>query len=199
METSAPALPQTPQTVTEPAKKSSLGLGAILRRFLTPGFVVTLQGLSKYGAKISPKAEVEITPNLRLGKKSVISSFVKIKSKDGPLHIGTNVEIANFCVITSHTAGTYIGDDTMIGPNCSIIGNNYRYDRLDVPIRLQEKVSPKGIRIANNVWISAGCTILDGADIGPGCIVTPNSVVSSKLPENSIAQGNPAKVIFTRR
>jgi acetyltransferase-like isoleucine patch superfamily enzyme len=196
METSATALPPT---MAEPENKSSLGLGATLRRFLTPGFVVTLQALLKYGAKISPKAEVEVTANLRIGKKSVVSSFVKIKSKDGPLHIGNNVEIANFCVITSHSGGTYIGDDTLIGPNVSIIGNNYRYDRLDVPIRLQEKISPKGIRIANNVWIGAGCTILDGADIGPGCIVTPNSVVSSKLPENSIAQGNPAKVIFTRR
>ena len=199
MATSAPALPQTPPTVADPEKKPSLSLGATLRRFLTPGFVVTFQGLLKFGAKISPKAEVEVTPNLRLGKKSVISSFVKIKSKDGPLHIGNNVEISNFCVITSHKRGTYIGDDTMIGPNVSIIGNNYRYDRLDVPIRLQEKISPKGIRIANNVWIGAGCTILDGADIGAGTIVTPNSVVSSKLPENSIAQGNPAKVIFTRR
>jgi acetyltransferase-like isoleucine patch superfamily enzyme len=199
METSTPALPQTAAEPPANNRKSSLGLGAILRRFLTPGFVVTLQALSKYGAKISPKAEVEVTPNLRLGKKSVVSSYVKIKSKDGPLHIGNNVEISNFCVITSHTGGTYIGDDTMIGPNVSIIGNNYRYDRLDVPIRLQEKVSPKGIRIGNNVWIGAGCTILDGADIGAGTIVTPNSVVSSKLPENSIAQGNPAKVIFTRR
>jgi acetyltransferase-like isoleucine patch superfamily enzyme len=199
METSAPALPQTAAEPPANNRKSSLGLGAILRRFLTPGFVVTLQALSKYGAKISPKAEVEVTPNLRLGKKSVVSSYVKIKSKDGPLHIGNNVEISNFCVITSHTGGTYIGDDAMIGPNVSIIGNNYRYDRLDVPIRLQEKVSPKGIRIGNNVWIGAGCTILDGADIGAGTIVTPNSVVSSKLPENSIAQGNPAKVIFTRR
>ena len=172
--------------------------GTVVRRFLTPGFVVTLHALAKFGAKISPKAEVEITPNLRLGKKSVISSFVKIKSKDGPLHIGNHVEIASFCVITSHKAGTYIGDDCLIGPNVSIIGNNYHYDRLDMPIRLQEKYS-KGIRIANNVWIGAGCTILDGADIGPGCIITPNSVVSGKLPENSIAQGNPAKVIFTRR
>lgn len=197
METSAPALPRT--SVEPEPHKPSLGLGATLRRFLTPGFVVTLQALLKFGAKISPKAEVEITPNLRLGRKSVVSSFVKIKSKDGPLHIGAHVEIASFCVITSHKAGTYIGDDCLIGPNVSIIGNNYRYDRLDLPIRLQEKISPKGIRIANNVWIGAGCTILDGADIGPGTIITPNSVVSSKIPENSIAQGNPAKVIFTRR
>lgn len=174
-------------------------IGTVLRRFLTPGFVVTLRGLVKYGCMISPKAEVEITPNLKIGRKSVVSSFTKVKSADGPLHIGGHTEISNFCVITSHTAGTYIGSDVLVGPNVSIIGNNYRYDRLDVPIRLQEKVSPKGIRIADNVWIGAGCTILDGADIGPGCIITPNSVVSGRIPENAIAQGNPAKVIFTRR
>lgn len=194
METSTTALPRTSLP-----DRSGLKPGTLLRRFLVPGFVVTLWGMWKHGAKISPKAEVEITPNLRLGKGAVISSWVKIKATDGPLHIGSHVEIASHCVITSYTAGTWIGDDCLIGPNVSIIGNNYRYDRLDVPIRLQEKISPKGIRIANNVWIGAGCVLLDGADIGSGCIVTPNSVVSSRLPENSVAQGNPAKVIFTRR
>ena len=194
METSATALPRTSLP-----ERIGMKLGTLLRRFLVPGFVVTLWGMWKYGARISPKAEVEITPNLRLGKKTVISSWVKIKATDGPLHIGSHVEIASHCVITSYTAGTSIGDDCLIGPNVSIIGNNYRYDRLDIPIRLQEKVSPKGIRIADNVWIGAGCTILDGADIGPGTIITPNSVVSSRLPESSVAQGNPAKVIFMRR
>ena len=48
METSASALPRTsPRPETE---KSGMKLGTILRRFLTPGFVVTLQGLSKFGA-----------------------------------------------------------------------------------------------------------------------------------------------------
>jgi len=173
--------------------------GALIRRFLIPGFVVTLRAYFKYGCLVSPKAEVEITPHLRIGRRAVVGSFTKIKASDGPLHIGAQVEIANGCVITSHTAGTWIGDDSLIGPNVSIIGNNYRYDRLDIPIRLQEKVSQKGIRIGANVWIGANCVILDGADIGDGSIVTPGSVVAARLPENSIAQGNPAKVIFTRR
>jgi acetyltransferase-like isoleucine patch superfamily enzyme len=173
--------------------------GILIRRFLTPGFLVTLHAYLKYGCLVSPKAEVEITPHLRIGRRAVVGSFTKIKASDGPLHIGAHVEIANGCVITSYTAGTRIGDDTMIGPNVSIIGNNYRYDRLDVPIRLQEKVSPKGIRIGAGVWIGANCVILDGADIGDGSILTPGSVVAARLPENSIAQGNPAKVIFTRR
>ncbi len=171
----------------------------ILRRFLTPGFVTTLHGYWKYGCMISPKAEVEITPNLKIGKKSIVSSFTKVKSEAGPLHIGSHVEISNGCVISSYDKGTMIGDDCLIGPNCSIIGNNYRYDQLDVPIRLQEKFAAKGIRIGANVWLGSGCVILDGADIGSGTIVTPNSVISHKIPENSIAQGNPAKVIFTRR
>ena len=173
--------------------------GTLVRRFLTPGFVVTVRAYLKYGCLVSPKAEVEITPHLRIGRNSVIGSFTKVKATDGPLHIGANVEIANGCVLTSHTAGLTIGDDTLIGPNVSIIGNNYRYDRLDVPIRLQEKVSAKGIRIGANVWIGASCVLLDGADVGSGSILTPGSVVSARLAENSIAQGNPAKVIFTRR
>lgn len=176
-----------------------MNLGTIVRRFLTPGFVNTLRGYLKYGCLISTRAEVEITPNLRIGRKSVISSFTKIKATDGPLSIGRHVEISNGCVLASHTSGVEIGDDCLIGPNVSIMGNNYRYDRLDVPIRLQEKVSTKGIRIGNNVWIGAGCVLLDGADVGSGTILTPNSVVSGRIPENSIAQGNPAKVIFTRR
>jgi acetyltransferase-like isoleucine patch superfamily enzyme len=161
-------------------------IGVLIRRFLVPGFVVTLRAYLKYGCMVSPKAEVELTPHLKIGRKSIVSSFTKLKATDGPLEIGSHVEISNGCVISSYHAGT-------------IIGNNYRYDRLDVPIRLQDKVSPKGIRIGDNVWIGAGCTILDGADIGSGSIVTPNSVVSHALPENSIAQGNPAKVIFKRR
>ena len=174
-------------------------IGTVLRRFLTPGFVVTVRGYFKYGCMISPRAEVEITPHLRIGRKTVIGSFTKLKATDGPLVIGRNVEVAVGCMLSSHTAGVEIGDDCLIGPNVTIVGNNYRYDDLEKPIRLQDKISSKGIRVAANVWIGAGCCLLDGADIGSGSILTPNTVVSSRIPPNSIVQGNPAKVIFTRR
>jgi acetyltransferase-like isoleucine patch superfamily enzyme len=174
-------------------------LGTVLRRFLVPGFVVTIHAWLKYRCQVSPRAEVEITPQLKIGRRSVVGSFTKIKATDGPLVIGSHVEIANGCVITSHVQGVEIGDDCMIGPNVSIIGNNYRYDRLDVPVRLQEKVSTRGIRVGRDVWIGAGCVLLDGADIGDGSILAPNSVVSGPIPERSIARGDPAKVIFTRR
>jgi len=172
-------------------------LSKILRRFLVPSFVVTAYCLLKYKCKISPKAEVELNENLQIGSGTVVSSFVKIKP-NGPMQIGKNVSIGTFSFLSADAGGVKIGDYCMIGPNASIIGNNYQYDQLDVPLCQQTKTS-KGIDVGENVWIGSGCVILDGATIGNGAIITPNSVVSSKIPENAIAQGNPAKVIFIRR
>ncbi len=147
---------------------------------------------------VSPKAEVELSPFLTIGRKTQISSFCKIKASDGPLAIGSNVSIGTCCFIASHKMGIEIGDYCLISPNVAIIGNDYKYDRLDVPICMQEQTS-KGIKIGNNVWIGAGAVVLDGVTIGDNVIIAPNSVVSKKVPDNAIIQGNPAKVIFTRR
>ena len=51
------------------------------------------------------------------------------------------------------------------------------------------------IELMDNVYIAANVTILPDVRIGPNCIVTAGSVVTSDIPENSIAAGNPAKVI----
>jgi acetyltransferase-like isoleucine patch superfamily enzyme len=114
------------------------------------------------------------------------------------MSLGDNVDIGTHCFLHSDVGGVSVGDHTMIGPLASIIGTNYSYSLLDRPVALQEK-SSRGIRIGKGVWICAGAMILDGADIGDNVIVTPNSVVASRIPENSIVQGNPAQIIFTRR
>lgn len=82
----------------------------------------------------------------------------------------------------------------MIGPNTSIIGNSYKYDRVDVPIQ-EQGITSKGIKIGNNVQIGAGTCIVHGTEIGSGVIVAPNSVVSSRIPKNTIIMGDPAKII----
>jgi acetyltransferase-like isoleucine patch superfamily enzyme len=170
----------------------------VFRRFFVPSSLITVIGMIKFGCKISPRAEVEISPNLKIGRGTNISSFTKIKSSYGLIHIGGNVSIAAGCDISTGENGVIIGDDCLIGPHVVIVGNNYRYEKIDVPIRSQGMTS-KGIVIGNNVWIGAGCCILDGSKIGDGVIISPNSVVSSRVPDNAIVQGNPAKVIFQRR
>jgi acetyltransferase-like isoleucine patch superfamily enzyme len=170
----------------------------ILRRFLLPSSVVSLFGYAKFRCKISPRAEVELSPHVVLGRGTQISSFVKIKASHGPLRIGERVAIATGVFIDAHEGGLEIGDDSMIGPNSVLVAVNYRYDRLDLPIQSQAKTS-KGIRIGRDVWIGANVVVMDGAAIGDHTIVGPGSVVSGQLPERVVASGAPAKVVFKRR
>ncbi|MEX0729871.1 MAG: acyltransferase [Aquisalimonadaceae bacterium] len=169
-----------------------------IRRLAVPSFVVTLWYLLRHRCRISPRAEVEINALLTMGAGTEVNAFSKLKVSGGVLRIGRNVSVSTCCFISASEGGVEIGDYTMVGPNVSIVGNNYRYDRIDVPTVLQEKTS-KGIRIADNVWLGAGAVVLDGARIDAGVIVAPNSVVSGHVPENAVVQGNPARVIFTRR
>lgn len=173
-------------------------LGTVLRRFGIPASLVSLICFIRYRAKVSPRAELELSANLEMGEGCVVGSFSKVKTSDGPLTLGRNVQIGTQCSIASGEAGISIGDDSMISPKVSIVGNNYRYDRLDIPISKQPQIS-KGIVIGKGVWVGAGVVVLDGAQIGDGVIVTPNSVVGGRVAPNTIVQGNPAKKIFTRR
>lgn len=51
------------------------------------------------------------------------------------------------------------------------------------------------IHIGNNVFIGANTTVLPNVRIGDNCIIGANSVVTKSLPENTVAAGNPARVI----
>ncbi|MDT8420525.1 MAG: acyltransferase [Desulfuromonadales bacterium] len=174
-----------------------MNISKIIKRF-APSYFVTIFYFMKFGCLISPRAEVEISSFLKIGKNTNIGSFTKIKASEGPLSIGSNTTIGVGCHIGSGKKGIRIGKDCLISAHVIIIGNNYKYDKIHIPIR-EQGFTYKGTSIDDNVWIGAGSCILDGSEIGSGSIISPNSVVSAKIPPNSIVQGNPAKVIFTRR
>jgi acetyltransferase-like isoleucine patch superfamily enzyme len=170
-----------------------------IRRFLTPAPLVTALAYFRYRAAISPRAEIELSPFLKMGAGVRVSSFVKIKASDGPVVIGARTDIGVGCFIAGHSNGIFIGEDCMIGANSCIVGVNYRYDNLDIPFRTQGVVSNGPIVIGNNVWIGVGTVVLDNCKIGSGVVIAPNSVVSGNIPDNAIVQGNPGKTIFIRR
>lgn len=168
----------------------------LARRFLVPRFVVTLYYYLKFGAKISPRAEVELSSNLKFGHGCRVSSFTKIKAADGPLTIGTRCGFGTGCFVTSGEKGLEIGDNLVCGPNVVIMASSYRYDTLGKHLH-DQGVTSRGTRIGNNVWIGAGSVILDGSDIGDNSIIVANSLVSRRHPPNSVLQGNPAKPMRT--
>ena len=170
----------------------------LLRRFLTPAPVVSLLAYLRYKAFVSLRAEVELSKLLTLGQKVRISSFCKVKASHGKLKIGDRTSVATGCFISAGENGTHVGSDCLIGPNCTIISGTYLYSRLDMTFEEQGHES-KGTRIGNNVLLGAGTAVVDGAQIGSGVIIGANSVVSGRIPDNAVVQGNPAKVIFVRR
>ena len=186
-----------PETSIGRASKLS-GIGLIARRFLIPAFVVSIYAFVRWRVKVSPRAEVELSKNLQLGRYTTVSSFTKIKTTGGPLVTGECCGFGTGCFVDPGTGGIQMGNNVICGPNVAVIATNYRYERLAVPLEEQGHTSV-GIRIGNNVWIGAGSVVLDGAVIGDNSIVVANSLVNRRLPPNSIIQGNPAKVILQRK
>ncbi|MGH6635936.1 MAG: hypothetical protein ACRED0_07310 [Gammaproteobacteria bacterium] len=80
--------------------------------------LVSLICFVKYRAYVSPRAEVDLVLQLTLGPGVRISSFTKIKIS-GPLIIGSNAQIATGCIIGAGPKGLEIGEDTLIGSNCT--------------------------------------------------------------------------------
>jgi acetyltransferase-like isoleucine patch superfamily enzyme len=181
-----------------PRATGKQSLRQLIQRFLVPAPLVSLVGFLRWRARISMRAEVELSSNLQLGARTTVSSFTKIKTTDGVLRTGKDCGFASGCSIFTGTGGIVLGDDVLCGPNVVIIGVNYKYAELRVPFAQQGTIS-QGVRIGSNVWIGANTTILDGSEIGDNTIVVANSLVNRRFPPNVIIQGNPAKIIMRRQ
>lgn len=169
----------------------------MVRRAVTPMLLVRLYYLVKHGAIVSGKAEVDLAASTAWGPGCVISAFSKIKIA-APFVMGRGVQIGSGCFIGAMGRGLTIGDHVLISPNCTILTSNYMFDLLETPLQEQGTTST-GVRIGHRVWLGSNSVVLDGAEIGDNVIVSAGSIVSGRIPPNSIVQGSPAKVIFTRR
>ena len=51
------------------------------------------------------------------------------------------------------------------------------------------------VTIGDNVFVGAGTIVLPGVTIGSNVVIGAGSVVSQDIPDNSLAMGNPARVV----
>lgn len=85
-----------------------------------------------------------------------------------------------------------IGDNVFIAPNVCLITEEHA---MDVSQRIQGLEYTRPITIGNNVWICAGVMVLPGVTIGDNSVVGAGSVVTKDIPPDSLAVGNPCRVI----
>ena len=84
------------------------------------------------------------------------------------------------------------GDNVFIAPNCGFYTAGHP---LDVPRRNQGLEYAYPITVGNNVWIGAQVCVLPGVSIGDNSVIGAGSVVTKSIPANSVAVGNPCRVI----
>lgn len=101
---------------------------------------------------------------------------------------------ANFNFTVLDEARVTIGDDCFIGPNVSIYTACHSTNPVERNSR-REWAMP--VTIGHNVWIGGSVTILPGVTIGDNVTIGAGSVVTRDIPSNSIAVGNPCKVVKT--
>ena len=110
---------------------------------------------------------------------------------------GYNIEIgenfySNHNLIILDGNKVKFGDNVFIAPNCSFYTAGHP---LDVERRNQGLEYAKPITIGNNVWIGGNVCVLPGVTIGDNVVIGAGSVVNRDIPSNTVAVGNPCKVI----
>ena len=110
---------------------------------------------------------------------------------------GVNISIgtgfyANFNLTILDLAKVTIGEDVLFAPNVQLYT---AYHPLEPQARAALEVMAKPITIGNRVWLGGGVIVLPGVTIGDNSVIGAGSVVTKDIPHNSVACGNPCKVV----
>ena len=116
--------------------------------------------------------------------------------------VGENVEIDTpfYC---DYGKNIFIGSEVIININCTFVDNRPHpalpQERLVADWKEKGttffRTFAKPVTIEDGVWIGGGVILLPGVTIGKNSVIGAGSVVTRSIPENSVAVGNPCRVI----
>ena len=175
--------------------------------------ILAIRGI-KYGKKVIIHGHLGLRKEgvIEIGNNVYISSGIDMNplcarnngylcaEKDAKLIIGDN------CAMSSPRIWAHdeiiIGNHVMMGGNVTIVDSdchslNYLHRR-DIDVDMKNKVS-KPVHIEDDAFIGMNTTILKGVTIGARAVIGAGSVVTSCLPADCIAAGNPCKVIKRKK
>lgn len=118
------------------------------------------------------------------------------------IHIGNNVSINMNCTFVDCNK-IIIGDNVLIASNVQLytathpvdLAERYIADKNSETEHLIRRTYALPIKIGNGCWLGGGVIVLPGITIGDGSVIGAGSVVTKNIPENSLAVGNPCRVI----
>jgi acetyltransferase-like isoleucine patch superfamily enzyme len=153
----------------------------------------------------------------RIGRRCVIHPSAVLERRGGSISIGDKCEIHRGAQLLAYGGSIEIGDDCSINPGCILYGHGGLKIGSHVRIAAHVIIVPsnhvfadpgrlirdqgetrRGIKIADDVWLGARATILDGVEIAKGCVIGAGSVLTTSTEPYGIYAGVPAKRIRSR-
>ena len=182
-------------------KNVSLGFGSVIQGKNVEvgdeteiGFLTIIRGNTiKIGSHVSIGATTILdTPHLEIGDGAKINEQVFVGGMEFPeskFILGKNTTVMQLTYINT-AKPVIIGDDSGIGGHCLLFAHGSWLSQFEgYPVQFAP------IEIGKSVWLPWRIFVMPGAKIGDGSVIGANSLVSGKIPPNSLAAGSPAKVI----
>jgi acetyltransferase-like isoleucine patch superfamily enzyme len=143
-----------------------------------------------------------IGDDVKIGKKSIVWHFCNLYG----CTVGEGTQIGSYCEIKSDAVigdycrfqsyvfvpeGTEIGNWVFVGPRVTFL--NDKHPTAEKSIKKNWQLQK--VIVEDEVTIGGGVTILPGVRIGKRSVIGAGAVVTKDIPEDSVAFGNPAKIV----
>lgn len=107
------------------------------------------------------------------------------------IEVGDNF-FSNYGCTILDVAKVKIGNNVLLAPNVAIYTAGHP---IDYEARNSGYEYGISVTIGDNCWIGGNTVITPGVTIGDGCVIGAGSVVTKDIPPNSVAVGNPCRVL----
>lgn len=160
-------------------------------------------GFKKLGdnVKISRKTSIYGASNISIGSNVRIDDYCCLVASNNEIILGSYIHIAFFCILMG-SGGIEMEDFSGLSSRVSIYSATDDYSGLSltnptVPEKFKKIFSGK-VTLKKHVIIGTNTTILPNVEIGIGCSVGANSLVTKSLDEWGVYVGTPAKKLKDR-
>lgn len=122
-----------------------------------------------------------------------LTKFVVVIFSDSEFYMDKNCSIRGAHFLISEGTSVRIGEDAMMSSGIDFKTTDVHLI-FDIVTESRLNIS-KNIKIGNHVWIAENVKVLKGVSDEDGAILGEEAIITKDVPNNSIAVGNPAKIV----